>query len=141
MFIFDTDHLSILQSRSQPYADALLRRIAEWKRDRFFVTIVSFHEQVLGWNAFINKGNRRDRIVNGYAKYAELLREYSKLQVLHFDDHAADRFESLRQQRVRIATMDLRIAAIALTQDMTVLTRNGVDFAQVPDLRWENWTK
>lgn len=35
--------------------------------------------------------------------------------------------------------MDLRIACIALAHDATLLTRNTVDFAQVPALRVENW--
>ncbi len=37
--------------------------------------------------------------------------------------------------------MDLRIASIALSHDMTVLTRNVRDFEQVPDLRIEDWTR
>ncbi len=36
--------------------------------------------------------------------------------------------------------MDLRIAAIALTKSMTVLTRNAVDFQKVPNLLVEDWT-
>jgi hypothetical protein len=30
-------------------------------------------------------------------------------------------------------------AGIAITHDATLLTRNTVDFAQVPGLRFENW--
>ncbi len=33
----------------------------------------------------------------------------------------------------------LRIASITLAHDATLLTRNSVDFAQVPGLRFENW--
>jgi tRNA(fMet)-specific endonuclease VapC len=36
--------------------------------------------------------------------------------------------------------MDLWIAAIALTNSMTVLTRNRVDFERVPGLTVEDWT-
>jgi tRNA(fMet)-specific endonuclease VapC len=36
--------------------------------------------------------------------------------------------------------MDLKIAAIALAHNATVLTRNLKDFSRVPDLRGEGWT-
>ncbi len=35
--------------------------------------------------------------------------------------------------------MDLKIACIVLEYDATLLTRNTVDFAKVPGLRFENW--
>jgi len=62
------------------------------------------------------------------------------MQLLPFDLEAIARFESLRAARVRIATMDLRIAATALSRGFTVLSRNLVDFEQVPGLAVEDWT-
>ena len=58
---------------------------------------------------------------------------------LPFDKKAAARFLKLRKQGVRIGTMDLRIACITLEHDALLLTRNTVDFAKVPNLRFENW--
>jgi predicted nucleic acid-binding protein len=43
-------------------------------------------------------------------------------------------------EKVRIGTMDLRIASIALANGFTLLTRNLVDFQQVPGLKVEDWT-
>jgi tRNA(fMet)-specific endonuclease VapC len=42
--------------------------------------------------------------------------------------------------KIRIGTMDLRIAAIALTHGATLLSRNLVDFKRVPELEVEDWT-
>lgn len=60
--------------------------------------------------------------------------------VLPFDAGAIVVFDELRVQRVRLATMDLRIAAIALSHDLVLLTRNINDFNKVPGLVSENWT-
>jgi tRNA(fMet)-specific endonuclease VapC len=58
---------------------------------------------------------------------------------LPWDDEAATRFRSFRQQGIRIGTMDLKIACIVLEYDAVLLTRNRSDFEKVPGLRFENW--
>jgi tRNA(fMet)-specific endonuclease VapC len=70
----------------------------------------------------------------------DILIDFVAMQVLPFDDAAGNRFETLRRQRARIGTMDLRIASIALARGFTVLTRNLVDFERVPGLAAEDWT-
>lgn len=49
-------------------------------------------------------------------------------------------FQRLKRSRLRIGTMDLKIAAIALVHDATLITRNRADFAKVPGLRVEDWS-
>ena len=49
--------------------------------------------------------------------------------VLPFDQEAATLLRQFQKRRIRIGTMDLRIACIAITHDATLLTRNTVDFA------------
>jgi tRNA(fMet)-specific endonuclease VapC len=71
----------------------------------------------------------------------QILTDFSRAQVLPFDAASSSRFEGLRQQRIRVATMDLRIAAIALVSGMTVLTCNTADFQRVPGLLVEDWTR
>ncbi|MBI4606286.1 MAG: type II toxin-antitoxin system VapC family toxin [Planctomycetes bacterium] len=61
--------------------------------------------------------------------------------MLSFDDAAQERFEELRKRKVRIATLDLRIASIALATGSTLLSRNLRDFRQVPGLIVEDWTR
>jgi tRNA(fMet)-specific endonuclease VapC len=63
-----------------------------------------------------------------------------QVQLAEFGQAAADKFEDLRKNRIRIGTMDLRIAPIALVNDYTVLTRNLVEFEKVPGLKVEDWT-
>ena len=140
MFLLDTDHVVISQQQSAPEFDNLIRRIRQHDPSDCFVSIISFHEQVMGWNAYISQAKEPAGVVRGYTRLARVLANFSQAQVVPFDDAAADVFDELRKQRVRIGTMDLRIASIALSRDMTVLTRNLVDFGRVPGLKVEDWT-
>ena len=56
-----------------------------------------------------------------------------------FDEQAASEYQGLRAQRIRIGTMDLKIAAIALVHDALLLSANLRDFQQIPNLRVANW--
>jgi tRNA(fMet)-specific endonuclease VapC len=60
--------------------------------------------------------------------------------VLPFDASAGAVLDSLRTQRIRLATMDLRIASIALSRGLILLTRNVSDFRKVLGLLIEDWT-
>jgi tRNA(fMet)-specific endonuclease VapC len=103
-------------------------------------SIVSFHEQMLGAHNFISRARDKLGIIRGYALLAEHLRAFSLAPLLPFDAADAAVYDDLRAQRVRIATMDLRIAAIALSRGLTLLTRNTRDFGKVPGLVTEDWT-
>jgi tRNA(fMet)-specific endonuclease VapC len=46
---------------------------------------------------------------------------------------------SVQSARVRIATRDLKIAAISLASSALLLTANRLDFEKVPGLRFESW--
>jgi len=70
----------------------------------------------------------------------QVLTAFAAAPVLPFDAAAAAIFENLVARRVRIGRMDLRIASIALSRGMIVVTRNARDFGQVPDLQIEDWT-
>jgi tRNA(fMet)-specific endonuclease VapC len=139
-YLFDTDHISILQRRSGPeYANLLARSARCAPADRAF-SIVSFHEQVLGAHTFVAQARTAADTIRGYEFLADVLQSFSVAPVLPFDLAALTVYENLRTQRVRIATMDLRIAAIALSQRLTLLTRNTRDFGKVPGLVTEDWT-
>jgi tRNA(fMet)-specific endonuclease VapC len=66
---------------------------------------------------------------------------FASWQILRFDESAAAEFRRQRTQRVRIATSDLKIAALALVNDATLLSRNLADFRRIRGLRVEDWLK
>src|SRR5260221_9163225 len=139
-FLLDTDHISILQKQSGTEYAALMARIAQVQRADLAFCIVSFHEQVLGCNAYLARAKTPTAVVRGYQMFDRVLSAFAAAPVLPFDNNSSAIFDNLVTQRVRIATMDLRIASIALCRGLTLLTRNSQDFAKVPGLMIEDWT-
>lgn len=105
----------------------------------FGTTIVSVEEQLRGWLGLIHRYREVHKQLFAYERLADLLDFFADLEILRFEQQAADEFERLRRQRIRIGTMDLKIAAIALVHDLLLLTANLSDFHQVPRLKAENW--
>jgi tRNA(fMet)-specific endonuclease VapC len=91
--------------------------------------------------AAISSAKQTTNLIAAYKRLLRLLLDYEGIEVHPFDDSAAAQFEQLRQNRVRIGTLDLRIASIALARNEMLLTRNTRDFCKVPGLRFEDWTR
>ena len=139
--VLDTDHLTVLQRRQQPGCDRLLARLERVPADDVAVTIISFQEQIQGWLAFLSRARSATQIVRAYTELEAIMRSFSKMNVLSFGQEAQTRFTHLRGERLRVATMDLRIASIALATDSTLLSCNLQDFRRVPGLSVEDWTR
>jgi tRNA(fMet)-specific endonuclease VapC len=140
MYLLDTDYIGIIQRRSRPAYDVIRSRLSQLPRSQFYLCVVSFHEQALGAHTYLAKARNLQSIVKGYRLFDLVLEAFRDEQVLPFDDAAAEVFQSLRQQKPRIGTMDLRIAAIAVAKQLTVLTRNVADFETIPGVMVEDWT-
>lgn len=136
LYILDTDHISLLQHRDL-HIIAHLKRVPLSLRA---VTVISLAEQVQGRLAVISKAKGEVEAGRAFQRLYETNEFYRAVHVLPYDESAAQMFEQLRLQKVRIGTQDLRIAAIALTRDATVITRNLRDFHQVPGLLVEDWS-
>jgi tRNA(fMet)-specific endonuclease VapC len=140
MFVLDTDHLTLLEWGGGAVGQRLHERISALPEGAVVTTIITFEEQTRGWLAFQARARTLQQQVNAYLKLNHHLDIYLKIQVLEFDAVAAAEFERLKRLRMRIGAMDLKIAAIALAQEATVLTRNLKDFSRVPGLRVDDWT-
>lgn len=139
-YLLDTDHISFLQRRSGSEFSRLTARMAQHPIADFALSVVSFHEQVLGAHNFINRARTNTDMIRGYALLLETLQGFATAPVLSFDAGAIAVFDKLRGQRVRVSTMDLRIAAIVMSRNLVLLTRNVSDFNKVPGLVTEDWT-
>ncbi len=139
-YLFDTDHITFLQRRLGTEYAAIAARMSQYTAADFAVSVVSFHEQVLGVNALINRSRTAADLIYGYSLLLEVLQSYGMRVVLPFDAAAEGFLSGLKAQRIRVSTTDLRIAAIALTRRLILLTRNQRDFGRVPGLLTEDWT-
>jgi tRNA(fMet)-specific endonuclease VapC len=139
-YLLDTDHISFLQRRSGREYAALSVRMAPHAPADFAFSIISFHEQALGGHTFISRARTTVDVVRGYALLLEILQGFLVSPVLPFDAPASVVFDGFQAQRIRVATMDLRIAAIARSRNLVLLTRNTGDFSRVPGLVTEDWT-
>jgi tRNA(fMet)-specific endonuclease VapC len=139
-YLLDTDHLSVLQRQSRPEYEILASQIAQHASTDLAFSIVSFHEQVMGCHAYISRAHSSMDVVRGYQMLARVLRDFAVAPVVPFDEAAAAVFDGLTTQRIRVGTMDLRIASIALSRRMILVTRNRSDFRKVLGLQVEDWT-
>lgn len=139
-YLLDTDHISILQRRSGPEFAVLSARISRQPRADLGFSIVSFHEQVLGCHAYINRAQSGEGIVRGYDMLARALRLFAVAPIVTFDEPARQVCDGLGPHRLRVGAMDLRIASIALSRGLVLLTRNSADFTKFPGLTIEDWT-
>lgn len=137
MVVFDTNHIRELVEEG-PLGERLLARIDESRSD-VFTCIVVAEESIRGWFALLNREKPGHAQLDAYLELKRSIETLTHFDILGFDHEAADVFVKLRKLLPRVGSMDLKIAAICIAHDATLLTRNLLDFAQVPGLRVENW--
>jgi tRNA(fMet)-specific endonuclease VapC len=137
LYLLDTDHASLLQ-RGNPHVAA---RIATLSYHEVAVTTVTAEEHLRGRLRVIRRASTNDELVRGYSGLDTTIGFFKNIRLVGFDHDAARQFAELRRQRIRIGTLDLRIAAVALSVGGVLVTRNRQDFAQVPGLSIENWSR
>jgi tRNA(fMet)-specific endonuclease VapC len=139
MIFLDTDHLTLLKYPENPRYTALVARMEASPDQEIGTTIVSVEEQWRGWLAVIARVRDVARHVAPYRELMGLLDSLQKWTILPFDEAAAAEYVRLRSDGIRIGTMDLKIAGIALVHKALLLSANLSDFRKVPGLRVENW--
>jgi tRNA(fMet)-specific endonuclease VapC len=137
LLVLDTDHFSELERDLEP-GKRLTQRLNLSVIDNA-LTVITVEEETRGWLAEINRRRDPHGQITPYAKLQRQVETFADWIILPWDADSADLFLNLRRQGLRIGSMDLKIACIALAHDATLLTRNATDFSQVPGLRIENW--
>ncbi|MGI8544291.1 MAG: type II toxin-antitoxin system VapC family toxin [Aridibacter sp.] len=141
MIILDTDCLSLLNRESILESSKLRQKLEQFPADELFTTIITFEEQMRGWLAFVAKAKTMDQQIFAYERLHQFLETYRNTDVLDFDEKSAEVFQQLKSNKIRIGTMDLKIASIAIANEAILVSRNLKDFEKVPDLTVQNWAR
>ena len=131
MYCFDTDILSAVLRRDPPLR--LIRRLAQVPPEDQFTTSINLGELLYG---AAKRGSPELE-----ARVRELIT--GAAAILAFDASAAEIYGPLRARLEaagrRLDEPDLRIASIALSRNLTMVTGNVRHFSRVPDLVVEDW--
>ena len=133
MYLLDTDTLSNHMKRGA--SPNLVAKLATVPVDAQFTTSITLGELLYG-------AYRRSEHSSVLLASIESVLTLN-LAILPFDAAAARLYGTLRADLERMGTplaeADLRIAAIALAENLTLVTGNMRHFQRVPGLRFENW--
>ncbi|MBD2579164.1 type II toxin-antitoxin system VapC family toxin [Oscillatoria sp. FACHB-1406] len=114
-------------------SSSIATRMAAQSRSEIFLCDVVKAE--LYYGAY--KSTRRN---NNLVLFEEFFNEFMSLP---FDGKAAKIYGEIRMELesrgIPIGPYDLQIAAIALSNNLTLVTHNVREFSRVVGLRWEDW--
>ena len=133
MFLLDTDILSNLMKRSP--STALIAKLASVPPEQQFTSSITLGKLIFG----AHRLGPRSTVLLGQVE----TRLIPNLPILPFDAVAARRYGEVRAllegQGTSLGDADLRIAAIAMVRNLTIVTANTRRFQRVPGLPVENW--
>lgn len=121
-YLIDTNCCIYLYSNAYP---SLTRRVSATPAGEIAMSTIVFAELALG-------------SANGLAPSPESLEALiAQIPLVPFDERAARTYATMPFRRGRY---DRLLAAHALSLDLTVITKNVADFADLPSLKVEDWT-
>lgn len=138
MKAFDTDIFTEILSGNA----TLVQRTTSIPSNEQSVPIIVIEEILRGRLAAIRRaesGKGKLSIERSYELFQLTVEKFQGLKLFPYSSQAESVFQQWRQEKVRVATHDLRIAAICVAHSATLISRNRRDFEKVPGLAVEFW--
>ena len=137
MIILDSDHFTLFMLGHEE----VVRRVTGRSGDGVAISLITVEKELSGWYTRLRKSGNAERLTRAYAGMYRAVQHFKMLDLIPFSPDAMQRFYELRKAHRRLGRMDLAIAAIALEFDATLVTRNRIDFEQIPGLKIEDWSQ
>ena len=138
-YVLDSDHISLFLGGEVRVQECVRREVLETA-----VSIVSVQEVFNGWVSLLNRSDSEAQRVRAYTRLNSALTFFESMQVVGYDESVSQVYQQLIQSNPALAKRrlekDVRIAAIALSNGATIVTRNRRDFELVPGLKIEDWS-
>lgn len=138
MFLLDTNAFDLLIA-----GDVTISHHVEQNRGRTWLSSVAAEERLTGYLSSINRA-RASRtslsLARAHEDFTEALKSINTLPILPFSEEADAIYQSFPASIKRIGAQDCRIAAQAIAHGLTVVSRNGRDFAAIgaPCVDWSS---
>lgn len=135
IYVLDTDTVT----RQQTNHPAVRQRLERLPPTQIFTTVITLREQLGGRLAVVDRVAEGVQLVKAYQQLQSTTDYFKQVNVLSFTVEAAVWRQQLRDQKIRVGSQDLRIAAIVLSAGGVLVTSNRRDFGRVPGLQIEDW--
>ena len=135
-YVLDTDIYSLYREDDLVVA----QNLAAHPPKDVVITVITVEEQLSGWYSYLRQSTKPADVAHAYKELTDSVRSLAKLPILTFSISAIGRYDQLAKMKLNVRKMDLRIAAIALEHNATLVTRNRRDFQRVPNLTIEDWS-
>ncbi|WP_243146720.1 type II toxin-antitoxin system VapC family toxin [Scytonema sp. UIC 10036] len=117
-----------------------MSKVAAVNPSEIAVTVITIVEQMYSRLDVIKRAKSKQELVTAYSFLKGTFNQLCQANIVGFDDAAFDIYNELLKQRIRIGTQDLRIAAIVLSLNSTIVTRNLKDFEKVSNWKIVDWS-
>jgi predicted nucleic acid-binding protein len=132
MYLFDTDTLSNIVKRKP--SDILLEKLRDLPKALQFTSAINIGEIYYG----AKRSPKKTRILEAFEESV-----FPNVNILPFDRESGQIFgilkAELEKNGIGCSEPDLRIAAVTLQHNLTLVTGNTKHFKNIPGLRLENW--
>ncbi|MBI2806838.1 MAG: type II toxin-antitoxin system VapC family toxin [Planctomycetes bacterium] len=136
LFVLDTDHVSLLEKGNVQ----ILKTIIAHSMDTIAITVITIEEQLEGWQRALRQATQDIHREQIYRRMAQTVESLSGRPILPYTCVAMQHRLSLLRMRLNVGSNDLKISAIALEFQATVVTRNKRDFGRIPRLPLADWS-